>query len=442
MNMRLQSKRFCARRLLSALAVLACSSGAALGANSIRGSVRNQSRGEPAIGDDVILVRLDKGMQEEARAKTDAAGAFTLNLQYPDKPYLVRVVHQGVSYEQRAFDGDALSLQVFDAEPHVPGVTGTIEIIRAGTKGNLLHVSDMVEIKNDSNPPLTQAGERTFEVYLPAHAKVDSVLAAGSGKIGVMISAAPVSGEPGHYTVNFPLRPGATKFAFNYDLPYDGHATFRTKRVYALQQLAIMIPETMRFTSRSPAFRSLAVGKNTYQVQAANYVRAGEGPGFEISGVGALPALQAQTQPPPKPPVATVATPTLSATGNSGAQAHGVNASSAVSSSRFSGPWSRLQWWVLRASAVLLPGVCALLLWRRHRPSANTVTTAVQKTKQLGQTPTSLVQALNEELFQLEIDRSHGIISGEEYASVKQALEGTVQRALVRSGAGRRIAQN
>src|SRR6266849_10643239 len=299
MNLRLYSKRFCARRLLSALAVLACSSAAALGANNITGSVRNQSRGEPAIGDEVILIRLDKGMQEEARAKTDATGAFTLNLPYPDKPYLVRVVHQGVSYEQRAFDGDALSLQVFDVEPQVPGVTGTIEIIRDGPKGNLLHVSDMVEIKNESSPPLTQAGQRTFEAYLPASAKIDSDLAAGPRKVSEIISAAPVPGEPGHYTVNFPLRPGATKFAFNYDLPYRGHAAFQTRHAYPLQELAVMIPPAMKFSSRSPVFEILATGNTRYHVHAVNQVEAGAGPKFEVSGIEALPPVgdQASSHP-------------------------------------------------------------------------------------------------------------------------------------------------
>jgi hypothetical protein len=42
---------------------------------------------------------------------------------------------------------------------------------------------------------------------------------------------------------------------------------------------------------------------------------------------------------------------------------------------------------------------------------------------------------LKEELFQLETDRLHGAISGEEYDSAKQALEGTVKRVLARTGA-------
>ena len=291
-------KGFCPRRMLPVLALLACFSTAAMGVNYITGSVRDQSRGEPAAGDEVILLRLDGGMQEEARAKTDSQGAFNLNVQYPHKPYLVRVFHQGVSYDQQASAGQVLSIQVFDAATHVSGITGTIEILRTGTVGNLLHVSDMVEIENESSPPLTQAGERTFEVYLPAKAKIDSVLAAGPREMGVMISAAPVPGELGHYVVNFPLRPGATKFAFNYDLPYRGHAAFQTRHAYPLKQMAVMIPPTMKFSSRSPAFKILPVGNSRYQVQAANHLLAGDGPGFEVSGTGALPSLgdQAKSQ--------------------------------------------------------------------------------------------------------------------------------------------------
>ncbi len=298
MDHRLCAKRLCMRRFIAALALLGCLSTAARGANNITGSVRNQSRGEPAAGDEVILARLDAGMQEEARAKTDSQGAFTLNVQYPDKPHLVRVFHQGVSYDQQASAGQALTIQVFDAATYVVGITGTIEILRAGTVRNLLHVSDMVEIKNESSPPLTQAGERTFEVYLPASAKIDSVLAAGPEKMSMMISAALVPGQPGHYTVNFPLRPGATKFAFNYDLPYDGHVAFHPKFAFPVQQLAVMISPTMKFSSSSPAFKILATGNSRYQVHAASRVKAGVGPEFEVSGTGAFPTLGDQAESP------------------------------------------------------------------------------------------------------------------------------------------------
>jgi hypothetical protein len=287
-------------RVISIL-ILLLSSAAIGAASTISGVVRNQSRGEPAVGDEVILIRLDQGMlnQEvnvEAQTRTTAQGAFLLNVQHPDQAYLVRIIHQNVNYDQAVSVGNEITITVFDALPHVPELSGTIEILRAGVKGHSLHVSDMYEIRNASKPPTTQAGERTFEVYLPASAKVDSVLAAGPGRIGVMITAIPVPGEPGHYSVNFPLRPGATKFAFNYDLPYDGHAAFQTRHIYPLQQFAVMIPPTMKFSSHSPDFQTLETGGNDYQVHAVSPLIAGEGPGFSISGTGNIPPLRYQSK--------------------------------------------------------------------------------------------------------------------------------------------------
>jgi len=360
-NPRLDGSRCCVQKMLFSAMPLAFIAVGAVGANTITGTVRNQSRGEPAAGDEVILVGLDRGMQEDARAKTDAQGAFALSVQYPDKPYLVRVVHEGVSYDQQASAGDALSIQVFDAARRVRGLTGSIEILRAGTIGNLLHVSDLVELKNESRPPLTLSSKRTFEVYLPANAKIDSVLAAGPGEMGLMIFATPVAGEPGHYTVSFPLRPGATKFAFNYDLPFNGHATFQTRPAYPLRQLAVMIPPTMNFSSRSPAFAILATSNSRYQVHAANDVLAGEGPEFEVSGTGALPPLGDQDQTQSQSQIPPHLSPRLPAPARAAAP------SLTVIDSRLKQTQPSSQSFILGGLTAALLAVCALLVWRGRK---------------------------------------------------------------------------
>jgi len=43
-----------------------------------------------------------------------------------------------------------------------------------------------------------------------------------------------------------------------------------------------------------------------------------------------------------------------------------------------------------------------------------------------------LLEAMKEELFQLEIDRQQGKVSPEEYATAKAALDETIKRALAR----------
>jgi hypothetical protein len=370
MNHCLLVKRVAIRQFLVIVSLTACFSATARGAHNITGLVRNQSRGKPAAGDEVILIRLDGRMQEESRAKTDTQGTFALTVQFPGERYLVRVIHQGVSYDQQTSAGQVLSVRVFDAAPRVRPITGTIEVLRTATNGNLLHVSDLVEVKNDSNPPLTQAGERTFEVYLPANAKIDSVLAAGPEKMSVMISAAPVAEEPGHYTVSFPVRPGATEFAFNYDVPYNGHAAFQTKHAYPLRQLAVMIPLTMKFSSPSPAFKILATGNSSYQVQTVNQLKVGEGPVFEISGTGALPPLGDPTKTQARSQYPLPTNPTRSA-------------SARASLSPLASIKSRLQQTQPPSQSLVLGGVtsvllvtCAFLIWRGRkgrRFSAQTV---------------------------------------------------------------------
>jgi len=436
--------RFSTCRTLSVLLTGLSAPGVVLAQNIIRGSAQNRTRGQPAVSDDVILIRLDRvsnrgtQYQAEAHTKTDTRGAFLFQARYPDKPYLVRVVHQGVTYDQPASAGESLLISVFDAASKVQAITGSIEILRVGTgfadNQKLLHVSDMYELRNESRPPMTQTGVSTFDVYLPPNAKIDSVLAAGPSsaretgqdavheRVGLMISAAPVPGEPGHYTVNFPLRPGVTRFAFNYDVPYQGHATFHTRHAYAFQQLAVMIPPTMHFSSPSSAFQRLATGNNEYQVQAAMQLKAGQGPAFEVSGNGPLPSLQAKSQ----APTQSLILPNSTMVGSARALTASPPRSASLSEK------TRSSWlWLAPTGCVVL--VCALLVWgaRNMRLGWRRGTSA--EFEGPPKASTSFLESLKDELFQLEADRARGSISAEEYSSARLALEETLKRAVTRA---------
>src|SRR5882762_5020853 len=87
---RLMKSRFSQVFLPILLVVCLCSS--ASSADGISGAVRNGSTGQPAVNDQVVLLRLDQGMEEEARAQTDAQGTFTISVLYPKKRHLVRVI--------------------------------------------------------------------------------------------------------------------------------------------------------------------------------------------------------------------------------------------------------------------------------------------------------------------------------------------------------------
>ncbi len=422
------AKRLCFG-IIPCAAILFCASQASFAAGQITGLVRNGTSGQPAAGDEVILLRLDRNPHEEARTKIDAQGEFTFDLPDSDHPHIVRVIHQGVNYDKPIADAGAVTIDIFDAAGKVLGVTGNIEIIRAGTRGSALHVSDMIEVWNQSNPPVAQASARSFEVYLPAGAMIDSVLAAGPDNIAASISATLVPGEPGHYTVNYPLLPGATKFAFNYDLPYNGHAVLSTKSSYSFKQVAVMIPPTMTFASRSPAFQALPVGSDRYHVEAAENISAGAALAFEISGAGELPATH---QPRPAAPNPSAAAPISAAPAMAAGVSPAGNAAPGAGPQRRINPHSSTGWWWVLGVVMLGFAMWMFFVWRWQSLQRRRVAPVVQLRSHLRQSPAPLVDALKEGLFLLESDHMQGVICGEDYISAKRALEETIRWALMR----------
>jgi hypothetical protein len=256
---------------------------------------------------------------------------------------------------------------------------------------------------------------------------IDSVLAAGPENAAMSISATLVPGEPGHYTVNFPLLPGATKFAFNYDLPYNGHATLSAKSIYSFKQVAVMIPPTMTFTSRSSAFQALPVGSDRYHVEAAENVTAGGALAFEISGAGELPEAH-QPSSGAANPSATASIPQAPAT------ATGISPTrNAAPKTTKIDPHSAAAWWWVLGGAAIAFALWMFLAMRRRSLRRRSLASIVQMRSPRLQSAASLVDALKEGLFQLESDRMQGAISGEDYASAKRAMEGTIRWAVARA---------
>jgi hypothetical protein len=95
------------------------------------------------------------------------------------------------------------------------------------------------------------------------------------------------------------------------------------------------------------------------------------------------------------------------------------------------------EWWIVGAAAVLVLGACAFLIWRKSRRSAPDAEArprgSATELGPPGPSSSSLLDALKEQMLELETGRLNGSISREEYDAAKRALEGTVKRALTRA---------
>lgn len=75
------------------------------GAQTLTGTVTNGTTGKPAAGDEIVLLKLNQGMEEAGRTKTDSKGNFSFKLDDAQAPHLVRAVHQEVTYHHMAPPG-------------------------------------------------------------------------------------------------------------------------------------------------------------------------------------------------------------------------------------------------------------------------------------------------------------------------------------------------
>ena len=394
------------------LFVCCCVPLAALAADTISGTVRNHTSNTAAAGDEVILLRLGDGMQEQARTKTDSRGVFEFQA-VPDSHYIVRVMHQGVNYDQVG-NGTGLEIAVYDAVAKIRDLGGRMGIAQVEADGGALKVTEMYAIANGSAPPVTQAGPRNFEFSLPPDGTLDSFIVKRAGGIWVKVSLAPVAGHQGRYALDFPLRPGETLFKFSYHFPYDGKASLHLKLAYPIQNFAVVHPPSISFkAARAGTFGSPGEVQGMRLEQAVRKPLVGEVPAFEVSGMGTARAAAGSPLQSAPPVVPTPVAPAGSA---------GASTSAPTSPKSTTNP----TW-------VVLPGIAAFLaalmfaVWRRRRTRPGSkeaaASSAVRGTR---------VDALKQELFKLETEKLRGSISLEEYASTKQALTANIERVLAR----------
>jgi hypothetical protein len=433
---------------LIAIAVLLLGPFAA--AQTLTGTVKNSTTGKPAAGDEVVLLKLGQGMEEAGRTKTDAKGQFSFKLDDAQSPHLVRAIHQEVTYHRMAPPGTtSVEVEVFDVGKKLDGIAVVADIMRVQIDQGQLEVVREFGVQNTSNPPRTQMNERNLEFYIPNGAQIIPDSASATTENGNPLKSAPVpEGEKNRYSFIFPLRPGLTRFEVAYQLPYSGSANLDPKSVYPLEHFVVMTPKSMQFTaaSTSAGFKLINYpNEPDASVQVASNTTPGENLAFKVSGVGTLETGQeggAQGQQSPE-----------------GGQTSGP---SAQANSRPGGglgppidapdPLQKYRWWILGGFAAVLT-IGGVYVASRQQSAARAARQNASSSARLAMPeeedydpeilathparpasrPASmLLEALKEELFQLEVERRQGQISQAEYEKAKSALDQTLDRALKR----------
>jgi hypothetical protein len=415
-------------------------------ASTVTGTVINKTTNKPAAGDTVVLVDVQAGMGEVAKATTDANGKYSLK-EPGSGPYLVRVTHQGSPYFIAAPQGNGPGdIPVFDVAPKVQGVFIEADVLQLESENGQLSVSERYFVHNNSSPPLTQWSAKSFEVILPADATIDGAEAQRPTGLPTSLKLDP-DGPRGHYAFNFPIQPDDgekdTQFLISYHLPYaDGKYTFNTQVTLPADNVGVLLPKSMTFTPGAGAsFKNVPDDPNVQTFVAKNAV-PGKPVEFTISGTGSVPREQ---QGAPQAAGMPGQDAGSAASGPSSTPGGGIGAPIDTPD-----PLSKYKWWILGALALLLAAGAAFFL-RNPAGVAPTGTAAAgaaafppaqASSASFGYAITpgqisaakasALLNALKEELFAIETEKINGTITPEEYSRVKSALEIVLKRALNR----------
>ncbi|HEV3512789.1 MAG TPA: carboxypeptidase regulatory-like domain-containing protein [Candidatus Sulfotelmatobacter sp.] len=412
-------------------------------AQTLTGVVKNSTTGKPGAGDEVVLLSLGQGMEESGRTKADAKGHFSLKLDDAQSPHLVRVIHQGVTYHRMAPPGTtSVEVEVYDVAKKVEGIQVVADIMRFQAAQGQLQVERTFAVQNSSKPPRTQMNEHNLEFYVPDGAQIGEGQAMTAG--GQPVKSAPVpegDNAKNRYAFLFPLRPGETRFNVVYNVPYTGSANIDPKSVYPLEHFVAIAPKSMTFEPAPGAvYQSTPFpGQPDANVEVASNTQLGQSMAFKLNGEG-----------------------TLQAQGDEGGQSG--QGASEQSESRPGGglgppidapdPLQKYRWWILAGIAAAL-GIGGVIIASRQQAANRAARAgagfsamredddfaiaepharprASEPRPQPAAGSSMLLQALKDELFDLEVEHKQGLISQQEYEKAKAALDQTLQRALKR----------
>jgi len=285
------------RRICTLVIFVWLTCGLSASAAELKGTIVNGTTRRPVGGDEIVLINLSQeGMNETARGRADSRGRFSLPIADPQAAYVVRVIHQGVTYHRMIDTGTKqLAVEVYEVAQQLQGVSAVMDVERFEATSDQLEVKQLITVRNDSQPPRTLMNDRPFAIQLPPEAQVQSGLV--QVEDGQPLKQKPVPGDQrGQYYFVFPIRPGDTRFAVVYRLPYNGEALIEPKIRNPLEKFVVMLPKSMKFQPKTPGVFEAMPGTTPDNVQGTAPLSPDQVVAFRVSGTGTLQELGGRRQ--------------------------------------------------------------------------------------------------------------------------------------------------
>lgn len=244
--MRAPIEKWCFVAAALAVIMVVCAPATRVAALDIHGQVVNGTTNTPVNPITIRVVNPSGGMRIEREVETtDDLGHFRID-GLPDAPiYLVRVTYEGVNYtevvQSASHNHHQLEFNVYERTDTWEGVKVTAPHVLLSRSLDTLTVDKFIQVSNETSPPKTiYGGDEGFVFYLPEDLlEINSI---SIRSLGIPLPMTPTAtGEPGFYTLDYPIKPGVTQISASLDLPYaDGRYNYNEQLKYDIEEMLVI----------------------------------------------------------------------------------------------------------------------------------------------------------------------------------------------------------
>jgi len=252
---------------------------------AIEGTVVNGTTGKPEPSVKISLVQPGaNGMQAIATATSDANGKFSIDHDLPPPPALLQADYKGVTYTQAQPPGrpaTGIQFQIYESATKPPAEMQMAHLIMIEPSASALEISETFLIRNASTTTFQDSSNGTAQFYPPKSAG-DKVQVSVTPPTQMTIARTAVKAtKPGAFKIDYPVRPGETRFDMHYTLPASD--TFSGKVFPSDRPTTVVTPLSVRLSG--DGIKEMGVED---QVQARIYNITA--PSFEvkIEGTGSI----------------------------------------------------------------------------------------------------------------------------------------------------------
>ncbi|MCU1340130.1 MAG: hypothetical protein JWO19_5711 [Bryobacterales bacterium] len=261
---------------------------------AIEGTVINGSTGKPQPSVTISLVQPGaNGMQAIATSTSDANGVFRIDHDLPPPPALLQADYKGVTYTQVQPPGrptTGIQFQVYESAAKPPQGMQMAHLILIEPTASALEVSETFLIRNESTTTFQDSSNGTAQFY-PPKAAGDKVQVSVTPPTQMTIQrTAEKASKPGAFKINYPVRPGETRFDMHYTLP--AADTFSAKVIEGDTPTRIVTPLSVRLSG--DGIKEVGVEQ---EVQARLYQVTAPSFAVKIEGTGSIRERQQSKAP-------------------------------------------------------------------------------------------------------------------------------------------------